>query len=81
MTKTKVLASTKIGNFAVSIEWCKKDLWVGIYWEDEAYELWGIIDVYLCIIPCLPFHIRYMEPRKILWAPRVTPEQRPEEDE
>lgn len=74
MTKTKVLSGYhKLWRFSISFEFCKKDMWFGLYWEDEGYEPFGWIDFYLCIIPCFPIHIRYYEPRSIYFNPEDDP--------
>jgi len=62
MTKTRVLISRKIWRFNVSFEWCKKDLWFGIYWENEHYDVYGVIDIYFGV-PLFVLHFRYMHPK------------------
>jgi len=72
MTKTKVLfGHYKIWRFILSLEWCIKDWWIGLYWE-ECWSL-GIIDLYFNIVPCLPIHIRYCHPIKIYFNPKDDP--------
>lgn len=34
-----------------------RDLWIGIYW-DCPRELYIKFDIYICVVPCFPFHIR-----------------------
>ncbi len=64
MTKTRLISGPhRIGRFRVSFEFCRKDLWVGLYWENEDFEELGIFDFYFCFIPCFPLHIRYISPR------------------
>ena len=66
LTKTrKLLGPYTIGHYAITIEFCLKDIWIGIYWEDEHYEAYGVIDYYVCLIPCLAFHLRYMAPKEL----------------
>lgn len=42
-----------------------RDLWVGAYWDFQPYtynpdqtEHW-VFDLYVCVIPCLPLHLRW----------------------
>ena len=39
--------------FFFKVEWKIQDLWVGVFWERRPH--WGL-DVWVCIIPTLPFH-------------------------
>jgi hypothetical protein len=57
--KTWVLfESPKIWRFIISLEFCIKDFWIGLYWDDEHFEN-GFLDLYFCIIPFFPIHICY----------------------
>ncbi len=31
-----------------------RDLWIGVYWDRSPVRL----DVYICVVPCFPLHIR-----------------------
>lgn len=33
-----------------------RDVWVGVYWTRTAE---GGLDVYLCVVPCLPLRLRW----------------------
>ena len=72
MTKTTVLLKLGFVNWVFSLEFCYKDLWFGVYWENEFKEpIHGELDVYLGI-PFIVFHIHkckffpYEEAEKIL---------------
>ena len=57
MTKTTVLLKLGFVNWVFSLEFCYKDLWFGVYWENEFKEsIHGELDVYLGI-PFIVFHI------------------------
>jgi len=38
------------------LEFKSADLWVGLYWKDSTYQ----IDVWVCLVPCLPIHFCYV---------------------
>lgn len=51
--------------FAVNVTFEPRDLWVGAYWDFYPYiwnpdqsEHW-VFDLYVCLIPCLPLHLRW----------------------
>jgi len=63
MRETKEIVSythnlTKTSDITISFEFCKKDLWIGIYWDKHPRDEHVLWDVYICIIPMLPIHIR-----------------------
>jgi hypothetical protein len=40
-----------------------RDLWIGVYWnydeeESRAHGRYGILTVYVCLLPCLPLRFR-----------------------
>lgn len=54
MTHTTILLSSKIfSKYIISLEYCCKDLWFGIYWEKYVFYM----DIYFGI-PFIVFHIR-----------------------
>lgn len=81
MTKTKILRKIDFitSNYLVeiSIEFCLKDLWIGLYWENEyiinkivlneKYNEYmrKLLDLYFIVIPCLPIHISLRE--RLTW--------------
>lgn len=62
---TRVLASTKIRTtkrtrLRWSVRWEAKlpDLWLGAFWTSTTGPSgrWAVLDVWVCILPCLPIH-------------------------
>ena len=43
------------------IEFKLEDVWVGVFWRAEHFELTAstFYDVWVCIVPCLPIHIMW----------------------
>jgi hypothetical protein len=49
------------------LEWKPQDLWIGVFWKkdvtpmrsDEFVE-WHTLDVWICCVPCLPIHLRWL---------------------
>jgi len=50
---TKAFSLSKNWNFC--LEFKLADLWVGAFWSEDDI---GLIDIYICVLPCLPIHIR-----------------------
>ena len=44
--------------YKVNIEFKKEDCWIGIYWRRKINSL----NIWICIIPCFPIHIRKYTP-------------------
>ncbi len=45
----------KIGpGLKAQIEFKLADMWIGVYWARKD----GYLDVWVCLLPCLPIHIR-----------------------
>lgn len=50
-------------------EWKVEDFWIGVFWKvrPEIYysakfnDPW-LLDVWICLIPCVPFHLRLERP-------------------
>jgi len=61
--------------FKIRLEFKLEDLWVGVYWHTDQAQLYTdsatyirgdaplgwihVVDVWVCIIPCLPVHISW----------------------
>ena len=41
-----------IRDWNLTLEWKPQDLWVGAFWK----RIGNCIDVWVCIIPCVPIH-------------------------
>lgn len=42
------------------VRWEPRDLWVGVFWDRDRLPFGGwILDVYLCVVPTLPLHVRW----------------------
>lgn len=37
-------------------EWKKEDCWIGAYWRTTPGEFADRFDLWICILPMLPFH-------------------------
>jgi hypothetical protein len=59
----KVLAGTDIitrrGVFHICLQWQPRDIWYGLYIDTWAT---GLKAVYLCLVPCLPIHVKWAPP-------------------
>lgn len=53
---------TRSPAFTVSLLWEPRDLWVGVYWTRERKPGWrrSVIEVYVCVVPCLPLKLRLL---------------------
>lgn len=40
-------------NYKINIQWEPRDIWIGCFWRITK----NCLHIYICIIPCLPFHI------------------------
>jgi hypothetical protein len=36
----------------LELQWKPQDFWIGVFWKNQPYR----IDIWICIIPCLPIH-------------------------
>lgn len=37
-----------------------RDIWVGIYWDfNQEKNEWWSLDIYICVLPCLPLFIGF----------------------
>lgn len=57
--------------WALAVEWKPQDLWIGAFWERTASpqrrkhrrgRKFSHIDVWVCIIPCVPLHLFVQRP-------------------
>lgn len=47
-------------NMTIKFEFEPRDLWIGVYWDTHYQcvgEVCGIINIWICLIPCFPIHI------------------------
>ena len=56
----------------ITLEWKLEDMWIGIFWRryGVSYLFGKGIDVWVCLVPCCPLHIR-------TWRGEVTPNAKP----
>lgn len=45
----------------VQIEWKPQDMWVGVFWKRRVIST----DVWICLVPCFPIHIYFLNKLKI----------------
>jgi len=62
--RTHTLARVRIGRVELAWEFKLPDCWLGVYW----HRLPGRMDVWLCVIPCLPVHAAWS-----IWHSRPSP--------
>lgn len=44
-----------VKHWNASLEFKLADMWVGCFWSQNDI---GLIDIWICLLPCLPIHIR-----------------------
>lgn len=62
---TRVLASTPMRmrpngtRWLVRLEAKVQDAWVGVFWATTTGpdHRWAVLDVWICVVPCLPLHV------------------------
>lgn len=59
--RTRYLTLIQKHRFVLELIFEPRDLWLGVYWN-TSYWYW---EVYICIIPTLPIHIRLPDPDAI----------------
>lgn len=58
--KTKQLAFIQLSGGYVALEWKLADLWVGAFFKiDREYDGAHKLEVWICLLPCLPIHIAW----------------------
>lgn len=62
--------SDKRKQLSVRLELKWEDLWIGVFWKRQNHDkglLWEkplefkTLDIWICVLPCLPLHIRFRE--------------------
>jgi hypothetical protein len=48
---------------SIRLEWVPRDLWVGCFWKTTDYSWETQIDLWICLLPCLPIHITWARDR------------------
>jgi hypothetical protein len=43
----------------VNLEFKPQDLWIGAYWKRARWIGGTLIHIWICVLPCLPIHIRW----------------------
>jgi hypothetical protein len=43
-----------------SLEYKPQDLWVGMYYKSREEACKRFLDVWICFLPCLPFHFEVL---------------------
>lgn len=38
-----------------------RDLWIGVYWDKEEHPFEDILNIYICVIPTICFHIQHLK--------------------
>lgn len=70
----KTFWTQRFGKVTISFEWKLEDLWVGVFWRKSQEQVGHAfaggsrsalipviahnLDVWVCLLPCLPIHIR-----------------------
>lgn len=49
------------------LEFKPQDCWVGVYWARDVAPMATIVDVWICLVPMLPIHIRHIDEET--WTP------------
>lgn len=39
--------------------WEPRDLWVGVYWTTCSKIVGDTLDIYICLLPCLPIKLQW----------------------
>ena len=42
---------------SIKIKFKLKDFWIGVYWERSTDIMNRGLNIYICILPCIPIHI------------------------
>lgn len=60
-----------IERLKIGVEFKPQDLWVGVFWKTHGHERdfaskWHHCDIWICLIPCVPIHIKF------IWCTKAT---------
>lgn len=53
--------------YALALEFKLADLWVGAFWKHSNSTGGTQFQLWVCLLPCLPFHFTYIAERKGAW--------------
>ncbi len=43
----------------IAIKFVKEDVWVGVFWRRDNDPRYAALEVYVCILPCLPIRLTF----------------------
>lgn len=72
LTRYRSLISAPIIEVKGRIEFVPQDIWIGVYWRKHMFtprnpSMPPHIDVYICLLPCFPLHMRIVDYRNFVW--------------
>jgi hypothetical protein len=44
---------------SAKFEWKLADLWIGVFWKRSNGLACKVLDVWICLLPCVPLHLRF----------------------
>lgn len=53
---------TRARGWSLRLEWKPQDLWVGVYWKRSRTAFLAFLDVWVCLVPCVPIHFEAWRP-------------------
>ena len=51
----RFLSNDQTTKFSISVAWEPRDIWVGMYWDAQPYDLF----VYVCVVPLIPIRLHW----------------------
>ena len=60
-------------NWKIRFEFKLADLWVGAFWKSTHQAAGGgkweraTFDLWVCFVPCVPLHLRWVNPKAYSW--------------
>lgn len=59
LAETKMRTTRRERRWCVRLEWKPADLWVGAFYSTTTGPTgrWAVLDVWVCVVPCLPIHV------------------------
>jgi hypothetical protein len=57
---TTTLAKVSGRRWTLALEWKAADAWIGAFWDLRG----PLLNVWVCVLPCLPFHVQVMRARR-----------------